>query len=120
MEQILKPSSKPVRWKLSFDLCPIGTPLSSPPGNQLDEESSLSFVAQITGFSSLCPVYIGAKPAHEVGLLSNGAVVVQFGPFGLKSALPYHQRVAQRQSSVIFRHCLSVRVAPLSDGITPT
>jgi hypothetical protein len=88
--------------------------------NQLNEESSLSFVAQIMGFSSLCPVYVGAKPAHEVGLLSNGAVVVQFGSFGLKSALPYRQRVAQWQSSVIFRHWLSVRAVPLSDGITPT
>jgi hypothetical protein len=82
--------------------------------NQLDEESSLSLVAQIMGFLSLCPVYIGAKPTHEVGLLSNGAVVVQFGSFGLKSGFPYRQRVAQWQRSVILRHWLSVRAAPCS------
>ena len=35
MEQIPKPSSKPLRWKPPFDLCTISPSLFSLPGNQL-------------------------------------------------------------------------------------
>jgi len=63
--------------------------------NQLDDGSSLLFVALIEEFPSLFPVYIGVKLAHEAGSIFDGAVVVQYCSGGLKPSLPNRQCVAQ-------------------------